>query len=162
YDKSLHLCYSTQNNNFNYLIYYHMGIAYTSIDFNKSEQCFIEALRLCKNEDVDTLEKIYQKLCFLYLCYDKRENINTYYNKAKEINRLENINSLIQVMIENRNYIHLDSYLTKLIDIYNNSKKYRKHSNTKYYGNLLIEAYKVNRKYKDALAVTEHLYKNKF
>ncbi len=159
YDKAL-LLLEYMDNGRDYYIYYHMGIAYISIDFTKAEAYLLEALKMEGNENKDSLEKLYQKLCFLYLKYDKRENAKIYYIKAKEINILESVNELIEIMIGDEDYIHSEEYLGKLIDIYNESKENRKHSNTKFYGDFLIEAYKTNRKYKDALLVTEYLYRN--
>lgn len=161
YDKALLLSNFTLSDEAKYSIYYHMGIAYTSTDLDKSEKYLLEALNFINKQDKDSLEKLYQKLCFLYLYYDKRGEIKDYYDKAREINILREVNELIGIMIEDKDYINSDLYLNKLQDIYNTSKKHNKHSNTKYYGDFLIEAYKANRKYKDALAVTDYLYRNK-
>lgn len=160
YDKALLLSNFAPNSKFKYFIYYHMGIAYTSSEFGKSKEYLLQALKLCDKENKDSLEKIYQKLCFLHLYYNNRNEVENYYNKAKEINILKEVNELIGIMIDDKDYIHLDLYLNKLEDIYNTSKKHNKHSNTKYYGDFLIEAYKANRKYKDALSVTDYLYRN--
>lgn len=160
YDKVLILLEFAKNDSTGYLIYYHMGIAYSSTDFNKSEEYLLEALRLCSIDDDNSLEKIYQKFCFLYLRYDKRENAKIYYEKAIEINNLKTVNELIEIMISIEDYIHSEEYLEKLIDIYSTSKKYSKFSNTKFYGDFLVEAYKANRRYKEALLVTEYLYSN--
>lgn len=159
YDKALLLSNFSHNDEFKFLIYYHMGIAYTLIDFEKSELYLLEALRFCHENDKISLEKLYQKLCFLYLLYDKRKDVKYYYNKTKEINVSEEVNELIAIMIENKNYISSNFYLNKLLDIYNHSKENNKHSDTKYYGDFLIEAYKSNRKYKYALEVTDYLYR---
>lgn len=160
YDKALMLSNYIKRTNNKYLIYYHMGIAYTSIQFDKSQEYLIEALKWCNEKNKDSLEKIYQKICFLYLYYDKRKEIKDYYDKAKEIDILKEVNELIGIMIDDKDYIHSEIYLNKLQEIYNTSKRDNKHSNTKYYGDFLIEAYKANRRYKDALAVTDYLYRN--
>lgn len=160
YNKALLLLEVSDHEYMEYLIYYHMGIAYISTDFEKSEEYLLKASKLCPKNNKDTIEKIYQKLCFLYLRYDKREDAKNYYIKAKDINILIPVNKLIEIMIQNRDYIHSEKYLHSLIDIYNESKENRKHSNTKFYGDFLIEAYKANRRYKDALLVTDYLYRN--
>lgn len=160
YDKALLLSNFTLSDEAKYSIYYHMGIAYTSNDLDKSEECLLKALNFSNKQDKDSLEKLYQKLCFLYLYHNKSKAIGDYYDKAKAINILKEVNELIGIMIDDKDYINSDLYLKKLEDIYNTSKKNNKHSNTKYYGDFLIEAYKANRKYKDALAVTDYLYKN--
>ncbi|QUH18584.1 helix-turn-helix domain-containing protein [Alkaliphilus sp. B6464] len=160
YDKALTLLEFVKNDRLNYLIYYHMGIAYLSTDFSKSEEFLLVALRLCPMEDIDSIEKTYQKLCFLYLRYNKREDANISYKKLMETNKLKAVNDLIGIMVSTKDYTHSEEYLEKLINIYNTSKKYNKFSNTKFYGDFLIDAYKANRRYKDALLVTEYLYSN--
>lgn len=159
YDKALLLSNFSKNNEKKFLIYYHMGIAYTLKEFDKSEKYFFEAIKFCHNNDKISLEKLYQKLLFLYLYYEKRKDMKYYYSKVKEINISKEVNKLIGIMIENKNYLSSNLYLKKLKDIYNKSKDYNKHSDTKYYGDMLIEAYKANRKYKYALEVTDYLYK---
>lgn len=160
YNKALLLSEFASYNDINYLINYHMGIAYTTTDFIKAQEYLLEALRICPKDNKDYLEMIYQKLSFLYLRYKKREDAKIYYEKSKEINTLKLVNELIEIMVKDENYINSEEYLNKLINIYNKSKRNNKHSNTKFYGHFLIEAYKANRKYKDALLVTEYLYLN--
>lgn len=160
YDKALTLLQYAKNDGLRYLIYYHMGIAYLYTDFNKAEKFLLIALGLSSMEQVESLEKLYQKFCFLYLRYHKYETAKYYYKKLKEINKLDSVSKLIETMIHDDNYIHSKKYLEKLIDIYNISKKYNQFSNTKFYGRFLIEAYKANRRYKEALLITEYLYSN--
>lgn len=160
YHRALNFLQLLEDNRSKYYIYYHMGIAYTSIDFTKGEEYLLEALKIEENVDKDSLEKLYQKLCFLYIRYSKKENAKTYYIRAKEIDILSSVNELIEIMISDDDYVRSEEYLNKLIDIYIESKDNKQHSNTKFYGDFLIEAYKSNRKYKDALLVTEYLYKN--
>ncbi|MGB8450706.1 MAG: hypothetical protein WCD89_00100 [Anaerocolumna sp.] len=61
-------------------------------------------------------------------------------------------------MVETEDYIHKKEYINQLTAIYNQSRKNNKFSNTKYYGDFLMEAYKANRKYKEVLAVIEYIY----
>lgn len=160
YHKALNFLQLLEDDRNKYFIYYHMGIAYTSIDFAKGEEYLLEALKISESADKDSLEKLYQKLCFLYIKYSKKEDAKIYYIRAEEIDILSSVNRLIEIMIREDDYIHSEEYLNNIVDIYIESKKNRQHSNTKFYGDFLIEAYKANRKYKDALLVTEYLYKN--
>lgn len=160
YDKALTLAKFFNSGNIEYLVYYHMGIAYSSSDFIRSEEYLLKALDLYTLDNIEPLERIYQKLCFLYLKHDKKKEANIFYKKLMGTNKLESVNNLIGIMVSNEDYIHSEEYLEKLIDIYNVSKKKDKFSNTKFYGDFLINAYKANRKYKDALLVTEYLYSN--
>ena len=159
YNKALLLSDFSGNDEFKYSIYYHMGVAYTAVDFYKAEVYFLTALKFSYKDDITSLEKLYQKLCFLYLSYDKRNKIKDFYKQAKEINILKEVNELIQIMIDNENYRSLDLYIKKLESIYHSSKLKNIHSNTKYYGIFLIEAYKEIRKYKLALEVSDYIYK---
>lgn len=160
YDKALLLSQLLNNYDIGYLIFYHMGVAYLSTDFNSSEEYLLKALDLCSRDKLDSLEKIYQKLCFLYLKYDRRNNVKIYYEEAIKLNNLNKVNVLIKIMIKSKDYITSEEYLNHLIDIYTTSKMSNKFSNTKFYGDFLIDAFKANRKYKDALIVTEYLYSN--
>lgn len=160
YDKALLLSQLLNNYDIGYLIFYHMGVAYLSTDFNSSEEYLLKALDLCSRDKLDSLEKIYQKLCFLYLKYDRRNSAKIYYEEAIKLNNLKTVNKLIKIMIRSKDYITLEEYLNHLIDIYTTSKMSNKFSNTKFYGDFLIDAFKANRKYKDALIVTEYLYSN--
>lgn len=159
YNKALLLSDFSRNNKFKYSIYYHMGVAYTTINFDKSEHFLLKALKFAYKDDHSSLEKLYQKLCFLYLNYGKKSETKEFYKKAKEINISKEVNELIQIMIDNENYIKSDLYLNKLEDIYNSSKNSYRHSNTKYYGNFLIESYKETRRYKLALEISDYLYR---
>lgn len=161
YNKVLILSKFFNDSNIEYLLYYHMGIAYLVTDFTRSEEYLLKALELYEVDDIKPLERIYQKLCFLYLRYDKKENAKVFYKELMKTNELETVNELIRIMINTDDYIHSEKYLEKLINIYNTSKKHSKFSNTKFYGNFLIDAYKANRKYKEALLVTEYLHCNK-
>ena len=160
YDKALLLSQLINNYDISYLVFYHMGVAYLSTDFNSSEEYLLKALDLCSRDKLDSLEKIYQKLCFLYLKYDKRKSVKIYYEEAIKLNNPNKVNDLIKIMIKSRDYITSEEYLNHLIDIYTTSKMSNKFSNTKFYGDFLIDAFKANRKYKDALIVTEYLYSN--
>lgn len=160
YDKALLLSQLLNNYDIGYLIFYHMGVAYLSTDFNSSEEYLLKALDLCSRDKLDSLEKIYQKLCFLYLKYDRRNSAKIYYEEAIKLNNLKTVNKLIKIMIRSKDYITSEEYLNHLIDIYTTSKMSNKFSNTKFYGDFLIDAFKANRKYKDALIVTEYLYSN--
>ena len=160
YDKALLLSHLTNNYDISYLVFYHMGVAYLSTDFSVSEEYLLKSLELCSKDKLDSLEKVYQKLCFLYLKYDKKHNSKIYYEEAIKLNNLKTVNELIKIMIKSKNYITSEEYMNHLIEIYTTSKKSNKFSNTKFYGDFLIEAYKANRKYKDALIVTEYLYSN--
>ena len=160
YDKALLLSQLLNNYDIGYLIFYHMGVAYLSTDFNSSEEYLLKALDLCSRDKLDSLEKVYQKLCFLYLKYDRRNSAKIYYEEAIKLNNLKTVNKLIKIMIRSKDYITSEEYLNHLIDIYTTSKMSNKFSNTKFYGDFLIDAFKANRKYKDALIVTEYLYSN--
>lgn len=158
YDKVLMLSKLMEHNSMDYYVYYHMGIAHTSKDFIKAEENLLKAAGTCPKEDHNMLEKTYQKLCFLYLKYDMKEKAGQFYEKAMEFNHLEEVNKLIGIMVCTQDYIHSREYIKQLAGIYNRSRKHHKFSNTKYYGDFLIEAYKANRKYKEALAVAEYIY----
>ena len=160
YNKALNFLNLIEDRGSKFFIYYHMGIAYISIDFIKAEEYLLKAMEISPEDNKDSMEKLYQKLCFLYLRYNKKEIAKIYYIEAKKINILKSVNELIEIMIENEDYIHSEKYLNKLMDIYNESKKNRQHSNTTFYSDFLIEAYKANRRYKDALLVTEYIYRN--
>lgn len=160
YDKALLLSQLINNYDISYLVFYHMGVAYLSTEFSSSEEYLLKALDLCSKDKLDSLEKVYQKLCFLYLKYGRRDIAKIYYEEAVKLNNFNPINELIKIMIKCEDYVTSEEYLHKLMDIYTTSKMSNKFSNTKFYGDFLIDAFKANRKYKDALKVTEYLYSN--
>lgn len=160
YNKALVISKVLGNKEIEVMVYYHLGVAYTLTDFHKAEKNLLLCVELCPKEDIDTLEKAFQKLCFLYLKHQIKDKADSYYYEAIKYNNLKEVNELIKIMVEDPDYIHNEDYLNMLINIYKSSKKYRKFSNTKYYGEFLLEAYKANRKYKDALAVMEFMYTN--
>lgn len=142
------------------MIYYHIGVAYTAVDFYKAEKNLLLCVELCPKEEIDTVEKAFQKLCFLYLKYDIREKVDNYYQEVLKYNNFKEINELIKIMLDNADYIHNKEYINKLTNIYKHSKKDEKHSNTEYYGQMLLVAFKSNRRYKEALEVTEYMHSN--
>lgn len=160
YNKALVISKVLGNKEVELMVYYHLGVAYTLTDFHKAEKNLLLCVELCPKDDIDTLEKTFQKLCFLYLKHEIRDKADNYYQAAIKYNKFKEINELISIMVEDIDYIHKEEYLNKLVNIYKNSKKYRKFSNTKYYGEFLLVAYKANRRYKDALAVMEFMYTN--
>lgn len=160
YNKALVISKVLGNKEIEVMVYYHLGVAYTLTDFHKAEKNLLLCVELCPKEDTDTFEKAFQKLCFLYLKYGIRDKANNYYEEAMKYNNYKEVNELIKIMVKDSDYIHNGDYLNKLINIYKYSKKYRKFSNTKYYGEFLLEAYKANRRYKEALAVMEFMYAN--
>ncbi|QHQ61657.1 helix-turn-helix domain-containing protein [Anaerocolumna sedimenticola] len=158
YEKVLLLSKLVKDDSMDYLLHYHIGIAYTAKNFTKAEDNLQKAIETCPADEKDGLEKIYQKLCFLYVRYNQMEKAKDYYKKAIDINHFESVNELIKIMVEEEDYIHQKSYINQLSAIYKQSKKHNIFSNTKYYGDFLIETYKANRRYKEALEVTEYLY----
>lgn len=160
YNKALIISRVLGNKEVEVMVYYHLGVAYSLVDFHKAEKNLLLCIEVCPKEAIDTFEKAYQKLCFLYLNYGVRDKANYYYQEAMKYNNLVEVNELIKIMLDDLEYIHNENYLDKLTSIYKYSKKHRKFSNTKYYGEYLLEAYKANRRYKEALAVMEFMYAN--
>lgn len=160
YNKALVISKVLGDKDVEVMVYYHLGVAYTLVDFHKAEKNLLLCVEMCMEEDIDTFEKLSQKLCFLYLKYEIRDKANYYYNEAIKHNNYKEVNELIKIMVENSDYNHNKDYLNKLINIYKYSKKNHKFSNTKYYGEFLLDAYKANRRYKEALAVMEFMYAN--
>lgn len=160
YNKALVISKILGNKEVEITVYYHLGVAYTLVDFNKAERNLLLCVELCSKEDIDTFEKAFQKICFLYLKYGIRDKADNYYHEALKYNNLKEVNELIKIMLDDPDYIHNENYLNKLISIYKYSKKYQQFSNTKYYGEFLLDAYKANRRYKEALAVMEFMYAN--
>ncbi|WFR55463.1 helix-turn-helix domain-containing protein [Anaerocolumna sp. AGMB13025] len=158
YDKALLLSRLLNNITMECNIYYHMGIAYTKGNFKKAEENLLKALKLCPVTDQDYLVKIYQKLCFLYFKYGQNDKAQEYYERAAKLSQSDLVNQLLQIMAETEDYIHCKEYISQLAFVYNQSRRSNKFSNTKYYGDFLLKAYKANRKYKEALTVSEYIY----
>jgi transcriptional regulator with XRE-family HTH domain len=160
YDKVLQLANLLNNTEYNYQVYYHIGVANTRSNFEIARDNLLKCIEECPDKS-GIKESAYQKTFLLYVRYGKREEGIVYYEKAMETNYYKDINEMLNIVVNYPNYMHQKEYLKRLKGIYDKAKQYRKFSYTKYYGEFLVEALKANRKYKEALEIAEFIYNQK-
>jgi HTH-type transcriptional regulator, quorum sensing regulator NprR len=156
------------------LVYYNIGSAYLAKkDYANALDNLDKAFELIKDEkdDADTYLLLMQKLFLTHMPLKQKVEAEVYLNLALDYydNRPDiNISNSLKASLEWMylmhsldNYNEEQTYLDAVKAVYELSLKDSHHGHQHFYGSYLIETYKAQRKYKEALKVTEDLYVNK-
>lgn len=152
-------------------VYYNIGSAYLFIqDFTKAIHNLGKSYEIYKDdkEDKNTYILLLQKLFLAHMGIEQRREAEVYLNLSIDfystIEEKEIIPSLrasldwMKTMFGKENYLEEEDYLNAVKALYDNSLKDSHRGFQNLYGSYLIDAYKAQRKYKDALRITEDLF----
>ena len=152
-------------------VHYNIGSAYLAVrNYEKARFHLDKSYDYYKTSDDDMKSKflMIQKITLAAYGQGKFLESRAYYQELKQVYKLiENSNlepslkmslEWIECLCEVEGAIETESYLILLQKLYSQACKDSHHGFKTFYGDYLIEALKAQRKYKDALNVTEELY----
>ena len=153
-------------------VYYNVGSTYlVSKEYSKALHNFNQAYNLLKdhnNHEPTSYLLLLQKLFLTYMCLEKKDEAKVYLSLTSDFYKQTEVTDISEsikasykwmtIMFNRRDYLQDEEYLQSIITTYVTSLKDSHHGLHIFYGNYLIEAYKMQRKYKDALRITESLY----
>ncbi len=157
-------------------IYYNIGATYLIIkDYDKALYHLEKSLDLFHPQDHSPQEYLLllQKLFLTHMALSQRDLAGKFLLEAKDIYYAASSEGISQslrvsliwmeIMYSKEDYLQDEVYLQTIKGIFEDSLKDSHHGFNMFYGQYLIEAYKAQRKYKEALKITEMLYvKNDF
>lgn len=151
--------------------YYNIGATYlVKKDYNQAKQNLSKSYDLSKHHRLNSnlYLLLLQKLFLSHVALNEKDKAEVYLNLAiesAETVKLYEINQStrasldwIKIMYSDPYYLQNEKYLQSIKRTYELSLKDSHHGFHIFYGNYLIEAYKKQRKYKEALKITEALY----
>lgn len=169
YDRALNLCEGIGDIQVKGHIYYNLGATYLVLkDYDKALTYCLQSLALSQlNHKADV--SIYHKLSLIYVELGDIDKAKQYLELA--YTQLDNLMpnlapthlqtlDLLTLRINDLNYLYNNSYIQLLETIYNTIGSELHFGFKQFYGDYLIACYKANRRYKDALRITEELYVN--
>lgn len=152
-------------------VYYNIGATYlVNRDYSQALHNLEQAFELSKQENLssDAYLLLLQKLFLTLMAIGERKKAKEYLFLASDFYRTIPQNDIseslkasldwMEIMYNKENYLHDENYLHAIKIIFEVSLKDSHHGFHLFYGHYLIEAYKAQRKYKEALKITEALY----
>lgn len=169
YNRVLSLKKSDKNPSFLSHIYYNIGSAYlVSRHYRKSIDYLTTSYNIQKDENYRTPEDyatVLQKLILAHMAVENKEQAyfylklsEDYYEKERFSGSLRASLNWLQKMCTIENFICSEDYLSAIKEVYEASLKDSHRGFNFLYGEYLADAYKKQRKYKEALKVIENLY----
>lgn len=171
YNRILALNSGSKNKFQTAMIYYNIGSCYLAAkDYIKALHNLDKSYEMAKDykEDVNSYVMLLQKLVLTHMGLDQRDEAKVYLNLAldfykdlpeKKINESLRISlDWMRIMCTNENYLQDEDYLDSARLLYEASLKDSHHGFQRFYATFLIDAYKAQRKYKEALKITESIY----
>lgn len=169
YNRALNLCEGIGDIDYKRHIYYNLGTTYLTLkDYPNALSYCLQSLALHEMEQLHNVS-LYHKLALIYLETQDKEKAQSYINLAsiylKEDEQLmatcmDKVLDWIAIRIKDPYYLCNEAYLHLLEVIYETIDTEMHFDFKQFYGDYLISCYKANRRYKDALRVTEELYVN--
>lgn len=153
------------NKEIEYSIYYNIGASYINIDGEKAIDYLKKAEEIKADKDDFVL---YQKLILGYIKNENFCEAKKYYEKASKCSE-ENLEAeedkvyrkdslrMLQIIIEDENYLTNEEYGKILYRLYNKGKDMVHYGVKLFFGKYYIKWLKANRRYKEALEVSESL-----
>ena len=152
-------------------VYYNIGSAYLAThDYAKALSNLEKSFEILKNQpqDADSYLLLLQKLFLTQMGLKSKEQAHGYLSLFSEFYSTISENKITQslkvsfqwmkMMYHNANYLQDENYLQAIKTLYDSALKDSHRGFHLFYGNYLIEAYKMQRKYKEALKITEDLF----
>ncbi|WP_198524871.1 tetratricopeptide repeat protein [Niameybacter massiliensis] len=150
-----------------YTAYYNLGATYLEIkDYEKALTYCERALHLRKDSPHPDVMN-YHKLALIHHQLGNLEKAHDFLDRAYNCYLACSIHGtpltktmldIVKITLDDPNYLHNSEYGTLLESVYNQVGEAIHFGFKQFHGNYLIDYYKANRRYKEALAITEELY----
>ncbi|MGL4799515.1 MAG: tetratricopeptide repeat protein, partial [Cellulosilyticaceae bacterium] len=167
YDRALNLCEGIGDLKYKEDIYYNLGATFLTLkDYAKALSYCLHSLALARVNHREHIS-LYHKLALIYLEIGNKEEASSYLTLAFEalakdeehqFSAMRKSLDIVAIRVEDPNYLYNPLYLETLEYVYNHIEKELHFGFKQFHGDYLITCYKANRRYKDALRVTEELY----
>lgn len=169
YNRALNLCEGIGDLKYKEHIYYNLGATFLTLkDYDKALSYCLQSLALAQLNHTTNVS-LYHKLALIYLELHNKEDANSYLSLAyKELSHDAAWEStfskksldLVAIRLKDDKYLYNPQYIELLEQVYKHIGDELHHGFKQFHGDYLIACYKANRRYKDALHVTEELYVN--
>ena len=167
YNRALNLCEGIGDLYYKESIYYNLGATYLTLkDYQIALSYCLKSLALAQLNH-NTNVSLYHKLALIYIELHTPEEAKAYLSLAyKDLERdeetcktcMKEALDLVALRIKDKNYLYNPEYLYLLEYVYKHIENDYHFGFKQFHGDYLITCYKANRRYKDALRITEELY----
>lgn len=169
YNRALALKKSAKDPFFVSQVYYNMGSAYlVTRHYQESIEYLTKSYSIQNDENYKNPEDyviVLQKLVLAHMAVENKEQANfylklseDYYEKYPFTGSLKASLNWLQKMCTAENYLYSEEYLNATKELYEAALKDSHRGYHYLYGEYLADAYKKQRKYKEALIIIENLY----
>lgn len=167
YNRALNLCEGIGDLIYKEDIYYNLGATFLTLkDYKKALSYCLQSLALSRLNHRENAS-LYHKLALIYLELNHKDDAKAYLELAYEVLDedtpddsiiMEKSLSMVKLRLEDDTYLYNPLYSELLEYVYGHIDQKLHYGFKQFHGNYLIACYKANRRYKDALHITEELY----